>query len=292
MSEGSTPAPRADEVMPADSRTAAAFASSWNNLPAGSVYTRSQFEDWLAPLTRRDVEGRAVLELGCGNGSLLVHMAAWNPARLVGVDLGDSIISATQNLRATGHPDAQIIKADLVDFRSDGLDVVYCIGVLHHLLEPRAGFRSVIANTRAGGAFHCWVYAREGNAVVRMVVEPTRRITSRLPWWLTKYFVATPLVAPYFLYAKTISMLARVPSARAVLRRLPLHDYSLWIAQRDFPFFRHVAFDQLVTPQTRYISRAEVEQWLASEPSIDPASTYIIMRNGNSWKFGGRVRSA
>ena len=74
--------------MTDDSKTAAAFANSWNHLPAGSVYTLAQFEDWLAPLTRADVEGRTVLELGCGNGSLLVHLAGWNPGQLEGIDLG------------------------------------------------------------------------------------------------------------------------------------------------------------------------------------------------------------
>jgi hypothetical protein len=50
-------------MMANDRQTAAAFASSWNTLPAGSVYTRSQFEDWLQPLTARDVTGKRVLEL-------------------------------------------------------------------------------------------------------------------------------------------------------------------------------------------------------------------------------------
>lgn len=277
--------------MASDSRTAAAFASSWNHLPPGSVYTRAQFEDWLAPLTRAAVEGRRVLELGCGNGSLLVHIAAWDPAELVGVDLGDSVMSATQNLMQAGHPNARVQKADLVDYRSAGFDVVYCIGVLHHLREPQHGFHSVVANTQPGGAFHCWVYAREGNAIIRVIVEPTRRITSRLPWWFTKYLVATPLVAPYYCYAKALRVLdTSVPQIRRVLRRLPLHEYSLWIAQRGFGFFRHVAFDQLVTPQTRYVSRQEVESWLAAESAIDQSTTYIIRRNGNSWKFGGRAK--
>lgn len=278
--------------MSLDSKTAAAFASSWNNLPSGSVYTREQFEDWLAPVVRADVEGQNALEMGCGNGSLLVHMASWHPRILVGVDLGDSVLSATENLRHTGHPHAEIVKGDLVEFRSEGFDVVYCIGVLHHLQAPAKGFHSVVANTRAGGRFHCWVYAKEGNALVRLVVEPTRVVASRLPWWITKYLIATPLVAPYYIYAKSLSAASRhAPQwLQHLLMHLPLHDYSRWISARDFAFFRHVAFDQLVTPQTRYISRTEVQAWLDGEPSVDPASTYVVQRNGNSWKFGGRTR--
>ena len=64
-----------------DRETASAFAKSWNALPSGSVYTREQFEEWLHPLAESDVRGREVLELGCGNASLLAHMTAWGPVR-------------------------------------------------------------------------------------------------------------------------------------------------------------------------------------------------------------------
>jgi len=274
--------------MTGDQRTADAFATSWNNLPSGSVYTEEQVADWFEPLTREDIRGRRVLEMGCGNGSLLVHVIRWEPAQLDGIDLGASVESARMNLAATGAQNWSIRQADLVEFRGEGHDVVYSIGVLHHLKEPRAGFESVVRNTAPGGRFHCWVYAREGNAVVIALVDPLRRIASRLPWWLTKYGLATPLVIPYYLYAKTLAALPRWHGLRA----LPLHDYSLWIARRDFAFFRHVAFDQLVTPQTTYIDRATVDAWLRDHPNIEPGSTYVKMRNGNSWKFGARTRGA
>lgn len=275
-----------------DQKTAQAFASSWNNLPPGSVYTRAQFDDWMAPLSAADVAGRTVLELGCGNASLLVHCAEWRPARLVGVDLGASVDTARRN---TGpYPFVEIVQADLVAYNEGGFDLVYCIGVLHHLKDPLQGFDSVVRNTRPDGRFHCWVYAREGNAVVIAVVEPIRKIASRLPWWVTKYLLATPLVIPYFIYAKTLRLLHRGFGANAArwLSWTPLREYSLWIAERGFAFFRHVAFDQLVTPQTSYLSRADIEMWLAVNPDVDPASTYVVMRNGNSWKFGGRRHGA
>ena len=271
----------------ADQRTADAFATSWNNLPQGSVYTTAQVADWFAPLGPEDIRGKRVLELGCGNASLMVHVARWEPAQLDGIDLGSSVDSARANLTASGAQRWSVERADLVAFQGPGHDVVFSIGVLHHLDRPEAGFQSVLRNTRPGGRFHCWVYAREGNFVVIALVDPLRRIASRLPWWLTKYGLATPLVAPYYLYAKLLRALPRWKWLRA----MPLHDYSLWIAEREFAFFRHVAFDQLVTPRTVYIERATVERWLA-DPRVEPGTTYVMMRNGNSWKFGGVSRNS
>lgn len=264
--------------------TAKAFSKSWLHAGSISSYTPEQAEDWFQPLTQADAVGGQVTELGCGNGSLLLHMAQWQPQSLTGIELGASIDAARRNLDHAGLKQISLHQADLVTYRGVPQDLTYCIGVLHHLKRPVDGFDSVLENTRPGGRFHCWVYAHEGNALVRLVVEPTRKLCSRMPWWFSKHIVATTLVAPYFVYAKLV---ARLPHRWA--QALPLGLYSQWIAKRGFGFFRHVAFDQIVTPQTAYIRREEVAAWLANA-RIEPASTYIIMRNGNSWKFGGRRR--
>lgn len=267
-----------------DKETAEAFATSWNNLPGGSIYTFEQFEDWFAPVGKMDVEGKTVLELGCGNGSLLSHFPKWQPEYIEGVDLGASVLSCEKNMRETGFQNFKITKFDLTSYESEGFDLVYSIGVLHHLKESLEGFKSVLKNTKPGGKFHCWVYAEEGNKVIIYLVEPIRKIASKLPWWTTKYLIATPLVIPYYFYAKIISK-------SDVFKNFPLYEYSCWISRREFSFFRHVAFDQLVTPQTAYISKETIEKWLDDSQDVDEKSTYIIFRNGNSWKFGGVKKS-
>lgn len=278
------------EADSSDWATAKAFSESWNRVGGGSVYSRDQFLDWLSPIDPKDLSGKTVLELGFGNGSLLYHMGDYAPARLVGIELGDTIEQARRNLSHFPSGMLELHRGDLTRAALGSFDLVYCIGVLHHLQDPDEGFRAVLRHTRPGGRFHCWVYAREGNGLVRYVVEPIRKVTSRLPWWLTKYGFALALVIPFFVYAKLLRRLTRGKRlGKAVLPYVPLADYSLWIAARPFRFFHHVAFDQLVTPRTTYFDRAKIETWL-HYTEVDPQSVYIIFRNGNSWKFGGRKR--
>src|SRR5690606_41974532 len=110
--------------------------------------------------------------------------------------------------------------------------------------------------------------------------------------WTPKAPVAPAAVVPYFRYAKFVSLVTSggPTRLRRPLATLPLFEYSLRLARRDFALFRHVAFDQLVTPQTCYIPEREIREWLRTHPAVDPGSTYVIFRNGNSWKFGGRAR--
>ncbi len=270
-----------------DGGTAAAFAESWNRQAAGSVYTREQFVDWFRPLEPESFAGESVLELGFGNGSLLYHMASYGPTKLCGIELGDTLETARANLRHLHEGVVELHRGDLTTASLGSFDFVYCIGVLHHLKDPVAGFDSVMRHCRPGGRFHCWVYGHEGNGLVLNVIDPLRRVTSRLPWWVTKFGIALPLVLPYYVYAKLLR--AIFPKPDGIVTAFPLGAYSYWIAARELGFFHHVAFDQLVTPQTSYHSRDEVEAWL-HHPDVDRSSAYVLARNGNSWIFGGRKR--
>jgi SAM-dependent methyltransferase len=275
-------------AAPNDVATAAAFAGSWLHCFAASPYTREQFLDWIAPLSPADLAGRTICELGCGSGGLLRHAAELAAGGSVtGVELGDSIAAAERHLAEAGVTNARCVRDDLVGFAArhpEAFDVVYCIGVLHHMERPREGFAAVVRATAPGGAFHCWVYGHEGNGIVRWVVDPLRRVASHLPWWLNKYGVALPLALPFFAASRTVRVLGRRWATR-----LPLGEYLWWIGEREFAFHHHVAFDQLVTPRTRYFRRSEVEAWLAEhrDEVVDP---YVLSRNGNSWKVGGRKR--
>lgn len=274
--------------MVTDLETSKKFSNSWNNVYNPSVYTYEQVTEWISPWNVSELEGQSVLELGCGSGAILYHLQNISSIRLSGIDLGSSVTTARKLL----HEDVNIIQADLTDHKKvlsllGKFDRCYCIGVLHHLSEPQKGFESLLKLTKPGGYFHAWVYAHEGNWVVRIFVEPLRIIVNHLPWWINKFFIALPLSIPFYFYAKLCSLLKKFGFSNL---RIPLFDYMLWISKRDFRFHHHVAFDQLVTPTTHYIKRGRIKKWL-EHPQIDPNSIYIKFRNGNGWKFGGRIKN-
>jgi SAM-dependent methyltransferase len=271
--------------MKADQQTADAFASSWNNLPSGSIYTHDQVVDWFQPLSANDIRGERVLEMGCGNGSLMVHVLRWSPKWLDRLDLGAAVVSAEANLTASGYTNWSLRQDDLTTFTSDGYDIVYSIGVLLRLKDPRLGFESVVRNARHGGRFHCWV-RRRGKCGRHTARRPDKARRGAPTLVAHQVRAGNTARTPVFRLGQALGG----TSPLAAPARWPLYEYSLWIAKREFAFFRHVAFDQLVTPQTIYLDRATIVDWLKGNERIVRESTYVVMRNGNSWKFGGRIR--
>src|SRR5512143_3945755 len=126
MSEGAASRESLDE------QTARAFSDSWNRASGPTVYSREQFLEWFGPLDPCAFEGRTVVELGFGNGSLLYHFAAFPPARLSGVELGDTLAKTIQNLRDIPSGVLDLHRGDLTRVHLGEFDLAYCIGVLHH----------------------------------------------------------------------------------------------------------------------------------------------------------------
>jgi len=220
----------------------------------------------------------------------LSYVVRFNIRNAVGIDIGDSVHTATKNL--ADFSNVIIIQDDMINPRylqGQKFDIVYSIGVLHHLKSPEKGFDSIIRHVKSGGRFHCWVYAKEGNEIIRFLVEPIRKIASRLPWFLNKYCIALPLSIPFSLYSKMLGIATRYDKLNIIFSKLPLSKYMQWISKTNFKFHHHVAFDQLVSPCTHFIEKKIIEEWL-TDSRILADSTYIIFRNNNGWKFGGQKR--
>ena len=153
--------------------------------------------------------------------------------------------------------------------------------MLHHLPDPHAGFRALLPLVRPGGAIFIWVYGQEGNRFVRTVVEPMRRVSTRLPPQLLRW-LAFPLAVGFHAMARNVYRPVRL---KRLSRRLPLAAYMESVSHFTFRQNYAIVFDQLVAPKSHYISRDELQRWAAAA-GLDDVS--ITSRNDNSWRLFGR----
>ena len=277
------------ELTAAKQATAAAFGYEWTHYTALTDADRGEFLDWIKPLDPSAFENRVVLDGGCGKGRHLFLAAQFGATDVIGVDLSDAVESAYQNTRHL--PNAHVIQADI--FRlplAEKFDLAYSIGVLHHLPDPKQGFLSLVGKLKQGGRAAIWVYGKEGNRWIELVVDPIRiNVTSKLPKVITQA-ISFVLSLPLYLALKLVyGPVNRNPRLAGLKRWLPYADYLCSISGYSFAENLWNVFDHLVAPTAFYHSRQEIEDWFATAKL---EQVEITARNNNSWRGTGVKRQA
>jgi len=260
------------------------FGDSWQIHSHVAEDHEKQFLDWIAPLTQKDFEGKYVLEAGCGKGRHSRTVARWSPELLFSVDLSRAVYLAAQN--TVEFPNVHCVRADLLNlpFPENRFDLVFCVGVLHHLADPEAGLRALWKCLKPGGRLCLWVYAREGNGWVVWLVDPIRKgITSRIPTRLLRPIV-WPLSALLFMVLKTIYAPLTKKGERP-FGFLPYSAYLGYISKFPFREIEHIVLDHLCPPIAYYLKRETLEQWLNDLGAKDASFRW---HNKNSWNVVAR----
>ena len=257
--------------------TAEAFGWQWHNFTDQLDTFREEFLEWLAPVTAEDVRGTVVLDAGCGKGRHLLLAADFGAAQVVGLDLSEAVEVARQH---TDHlPQVDVVQGNLLaPPLGDGtFDLVYSIGVIHHVPEPAKAVVSLARCLKPGGTLHVWVYGYEGNTLVRWLVDPARRLLAR--------GVPRPLVRAATLPAGIVlAGVARASTRLDWLPALPYRAYLRRLAGYSVPHIWTIVYDQLMAPTTHYVRRSELEGWFRTA-----GLTNVRIRDsrGMSWAATG-----
>jgi SAM-dependent methyltransferase/uncharacterized protein YbaR (Trm112 family) len=256
------------------------FGWQWQEFRERLGEYRAAFLDWVLPLSEADFAGRVVLDAGCGMGRFTEIAASFGARAVVGVDLSDSVEVAQQVARQ--HENLHVVQGDLLRLPfKRAFDLVYTLGVLHHLPDGEAGFASILKVVRPSGRVHVWVYGHEGNEWLLRYVDPVRRgITSRLPLPLLRalaWALAVPLHAALLLFYR---------HPRRWPFKLPYAAYLTWLAGFPLRHTHQVAFDHLGAPIAHYYRREELAGWFSRAALGD---VVITPRNANSWRGTARV---
>lgn len=264
--------------LPEVRRTVERFGWQWQEFKERLGEYHAAFLDWVLPLTDQDFAGRVVMDGGCGMGRFTEIAASMGAKAVVGVDLSESVEVAQQAARQ--RENLHVVQADLLHLPfKRAFDLVFTLGVLHHLPSGEDGFASLVGCVRPGGRIHAWVYGHEGNEWLLRWVDPVRRaVTSRLPLPVLRvvaWALALPLhLALVLLYSRA----GRLP--------LPYATYLRWLAGFPFRHTHQVVFDHLGAPIAHYYRREEFLAWFTRAGLAD---VLLTPRNANSWRGTARV---
>jgi 2-polyprenyl-3-methyl-5-hydroxy-6-metoxy-1,4-benzoquinol methylase len=105
-----------------------------------------------------------ILIAGCGTGRHSILAAQrFRGARLLALDLSlNSISYAIRKTRELGITNIEYAQADILRLGdlTRTFDIIESVGVLHHLAEPFAGWRTLLSRLRPGGFMHLGFYSQ------------------------------------------------------------------------------------------------------------------------------------
>lgn len=266
--------------------TASSFGWQWQHFTQNEGFYETQLSGWLAPVRPDFLKGKVVVEGGCGKGRHTLLAARWGARDVVSVDLSDAVESAFAATR--GSPNMHIVQADLCNLPlAQVFDYGFTIGVLHHMPDPFAGFRSLAEKIKPGGHLSVWVYGAENNAWISGIISPLRtRFTSRMDPRALIHLSKLPAALVYAATKLVFGPLNKTQRGAELARQLFYGEYLSSIADFSWREQHTIVFDHLVAPTAEYISRDKFEKWWEMIGALD---VVIGWHNKNSWRGFGRI---
>src|SRR4030095_12939500 len=128
------------------------FGYSWHRFSTPTQDQEKQFQGWTVHLNpASDWVGKSVLDAGCGAGRNSYWAMSYGASRCVAMDLDDRSLAAARDNLAQ-FPAAEVRKCSIYDVPfEDEFDIVFSIGVVHHLSDPARAVRKLVQAARPGG---------------------------------------------------------------------------------------------------------------------------------------------
>ncbi len=241
------------------------FGFEWNEYSEMHPEYELQFRRWTVPLLPQDWRGKSFLDVGCGMGRNSFWPLQYGAARGISVDVDQRSLQAARQTLAP-FPNSTILDASAYDIPfADEFDVVFSIGVIHHLQYPERAVRQMVKAARPGGRVLIWVYGRENNEWIVSFVDPLRKaLFSRLPISLVHHLSLYPSAALW-----CALRLGWQPT-----------EYCRQLRRLSFRHLRSIVFDQLLPRIANYWPRATVEQLMSNAGLTDVRLSWV---NEISW---------
>lgn len=127
------------------------------------LWRNAQYPGYIELMPVAGADGLVVVDYGCGPGNDLVGFSEFSrPARLIGIDVSPSAITASRNRLALHNKNVELIQIDerdnAIPIDSESVDLVHSSGVLHHARDMEAAILEIHRILKPGGKFQVMVY--------------------------------------------------------------------------------------------------------------------------------------
>lgn len=231
-----------------------------------------QFNRWISVLELESLADLFVIDAGCGTGRNSLWLHKKGAKKVLAFDVEPSTVQVAarnlNNYKSIEVAQMSIYSAELP--ATNLADIVFSIGVIHHLVDPNAALLNLAKLLKPNGLLVIWVYGKEGNKWLLWFLEPVRKITKHIPMPILNS-LSNIIAFPLFTYLHT---------------PLPKSKYLKFISTFKYWHLKSIVLDQLLPNIANYWSQDEVRELLrvAGFRNIRVKSV-----NDMSWSASGQV---
>lgn len=223
-----------------------------------------------------DFSGKVVLDAGCGQGRFSRFVASYGVKEIVCIDFSEAVLIAKENLKDVSN--AHIVQADIMHLPFKNIfDLVYSIGVIHHLPCPQKGFNCLLEKLQPKGQIFFWVYGYSSVIpVLKFLRLVSLKVNIQIMWFLS-IFPAILLYAINQIYL----LFKKIKITEKLSQYIPFHMY----AERGFHNIWTVCFDHLTTSIAYYFRENELQCWFKHDKiKSGRISGRYAGKSGSSWR--------
>lgn len=132
-----------------------------------------------------EVEGKTVLDAGCGTGIFSIIFANHGSARVTGIDISRGSLETARGLAEKfGLDNARFLQQDMLElpFPDSEFDIVWAWGTVHHTTDPFRAIDQLIRVLKPGGSLLLAVYTRTRLTFLHEMIRRTLIRTPRRSW--------------------------------------------------------------------------------------------------------------
>lgn len=242
-----------------DAKTVASFGEEWGKFAS---FTDEEITNagnqYFDIVDGRHINAASrVLDVGCGTGRWSKYISSkvqWVEA----IDPSDAVFSAAKLLSST--PNVRITKAsaDNIPFPDNSFDLVFSLGVLHHIPDTQLAMQHCVSKVKPGGFFLVYLYYALDNRTVLYkflfwMSNLLRMLISNFPSALKK-FICDAMAVLVYLPLVLLSRLFLTIGAKGLAHAVPLSYY----ADKSFNIIRNDSLDRFGTPLEQRFTKDEI----------------------------------
>jgi len=249
-----------------DINTVESFGAEWSEF-----HTFNEDEIYNAGDNYFDIVPKSVLnkttdalDVGCGTGRWSYYLAD-KVSFIECIDPSKAVVAASNLLRNKSNVRISKASVDNIPFADATFDLVFSLGVLHHVPDTQKAICKCVDKLKANGYILLYLYYNlENRGVVFKTLfhlsNSIRWVVSKLPGFM-KIVVCNILAVFFYMPFVWLSrILIQLKVSSKIVSRIPLS----WYADKSFHIIRNDSLDRFGTPLEQRFSKQQITDMLVS----------------------------